>query len=191
MKKSNLRRADMVFSIVLMILSACTMIESISLLLNPFGRPFEDVRGDDIKNNIIYWYQSLGLVPFIIAAFTFICALFLLYIARKDGAKFDFVNKTAITGLLKNREFQAAVIITVILSIYVFILMPVCRSTLDFFPRFQGFPYLIATFLMLFTMMVIFGKKKFKNVLTAALVSALAATGIAYGFGMLALIPLP
>lgn len=191
MKKSNLRRADLVFSIFLMVLSACTMIRSIGLLLSPFGRSLENVSGDDLKYNILHWYQSLGLVPFIIAVFIFICALFLFYIARKDGAKFDFFHKTAIIGLLKNREFQAAVIITTILSIYVFVLMPTCRAVLDFFPRFQGFPYLVATFLMLFSMMVVFGQKSLKHILTAALISALAATGIAVGFGMLALIPLP
>ena len=92
MKKSTLRRADLVFSIVLMVISVATMIESVKLLFNPFGRDFEDVKGDDIKNSIETWYQSVGLVPFIIAAFIFICALCLFHFARREGARFDFIN---------------------------------------------------------------------------------------------------
>lgn len=50
---------------------------------------------------------------------------------------------------------------------------------------------MIATFLMLFLMMVIFGTKKLKSILSYFVASALTAAAIAYGFGMLALIPLP
>lgn len=68
---------------------------------------------------------------------------------------------------------------------------PFAGEYLDFFPRFQGFPFMIATFLMLFLMMVIFGKKSVKQIAKNFVASALAAGAIAYGFGMLALIPLP
>lgn len=191
MKKSTLRRADMVFSIVLMILSFCTMVESVKLLFNPFGRDFEQVRGDDIKNSILTWYQSAGLVPFVIAVFIFICALVLFHFARREGARFDFLKWESAQHLLKNREFRVAVTTTAILSVYIFVLMPVCRKYLNFFPRFQGFPFLIATFVMLFSMMLIFGPKKIPNILFSLVISALTAGAIAYGFGMLALIPLP
>ena len=191
MKKSTLRRADLVFSIVLMVISVATMIESVKLLFNPFGRDFEDVKGDDIKNSIETWYQSVGLVPFIIAAFIFICALCLFHFARREGARFDFINFNNIRALLKNEEFRVAVIVTAILCAYIFVFMPLCREYLDFFPRFQGFPFMIATFLMLFLMMVIFGTKKLKSILSYFVTSALTAAAIAYGFGMLALIPLP
>lgn len=191
MKKSTLRRADLVFSIVLMVISVATMIESVKLLFNPFGRDFEDVKGDDIKNSIETWYQSVGLVPFVIAAFVFICALCLFHFARREGARFDFINFNNIRALLKNEEFRVAVIVTAILCAYIFVFMPLCREYLDFFPRFQGFPFMIATFLMLFLMMVIFGTKKLKSILSYFVASALTAAAIAYGFGMLALIPLP
>ena len=160
-------------------------------MFNPFGRDFEDVKGDDIKNSIETWYQSVGLVPFIIAAFIFICALCLFHFARREGARFDFINFNNIRALLKNEEFRVAVIVTAILCAYIFVFMPLCREYLDFFPRFQGFPFMIATFLMLFLMMVIFGTKKLKSILSYFVASALTAAAIAYGFGMLALIPLP
>ena len=191
MKKSTLRRADLVFSLVLRFISIAAMIESVKLLFNPFGRDFEDVKGDDIKNSIETWYQSVGLVPFIIAAFILICALFLFHFARKEGARFDFIKLDNIRTLLKNEELRVAVIITAILCAYIFAFMPLCREYLDFFPRFQGFPFMIATFLMLFSMMVVFGKKKIKDIFCYFIASALAAGAIAYGFGMLALIPLP
>lgn len=191
MKKSSLRRADLVFSLVLMGISIAAMIESVKLLFNPFGREFEQIKGDDLKACIENWYQSVGLVPFIIAAFLLVCALFLFHFARKEGARFDFIKLDNLRTLLKNEEFRVAVIVTVILCAYVFAFMPLCRKYLDFFPRFQGFPFMIATFLMLFLMMAVFGKKTLKGMLSYLLVSALAAGAIAYGFGMLALIPLP
>lgn len=191
MKKSTLRRADLVFSLVLMIVSAAAMIESVKLLFNPFGRDFETVKGDDIKASIETWYQSAGLVPFVIAAFLFICALFLLHFALREGAKFDFMRCSNIRILLKNKEFRVAVTITAILCAYIFAFMPLCRRYLNFFPRFQGFPFMIATFLMLFLMMTVLGEKSVRHGLKSLLISALAAGSIAYGFGMLALIPLP
>lgn len=191
MKKSTLRRADLVFSVFLMVISIVAMIESVKLLFNPFGRDFEDVRGDDIKASLETWYQSVGLVPFIIAAFVFICALCLFHFARREGARFDFIKLDNVRALLKNEEFRVAVIVTVILSAYIFAFMPLCREYLDIFPRFQAFPFMIATFLMLFCMMVVFGEKKLVPIVKYFVASALAAGAIAYGFGMLALIPLP
>ena len=191
MKKSALRRADMVFSLVLMAVSVWTMMESVKLLFNPFGRDFSKVRGDDIKASIETWYQSAGLVPFVIACFLLICALFLFHFARREGARFDFIKLDKVRTLLKNEEFRVAAVVIGILSIYVFVLMPLCRSHLDLFPRFQGFPFLVATFIMLFDMLVIFGYKKAIKILVSLVISAAAAGAIAYGFGMLALIPLP
>lgn len=191
MKKSTLRRADLVFSVFLMVISIAAMIESVKLLFNPFGRDFEDIRGDDIKASLETWYQSVGLVPFIIATFVFICALCLFHFARREGAWFDFIKLDNVRALLKNEEFRVAVIVTVILSAYIFAFMPLCRGYLDIFPRFQAFPFMIATFLMLFCMMVVFGEKKLVPIVKYFVASALAAGAIAYGFGMLAMIPLP
>ena len=181
----------MVFSAFLMVISIAVMIDSVKLLFNPFGRDFEDIRGDDIKASLETWYQSVGLVPFIIATFVFICALCLFHFARREGARFDFIKLDNVRALLKNEEFRVAVIVTVILSAYIFAFMPLCREYLDIFPRFQAFPFMIATFLMLFCMMVVFGEKKLVPIVKYFVASALAASAIAYGFGMLALIPLP
>ena len=93
--------------------------------------------------------------------------------------------------LLKNREFKVAVSITVILLVYIKGLIPFFRKTIDFFPKFQAFPFMIATFIMLFVMMIAFSERTKKHVVTSLIVSAVSAAAISYGFGMLALIPLP
>ena len=191
MKKSTLRRADLVFSLVLMAISVFCMITSIKSFFNPFGRDFARVSGDDIKNSIMEWYLSPALVPFIFAACLFLCAFLLYQNARKDGAKFDFLTKEKITAFLKNRELHVAVIIIGILAVYIKGLIPFCRAYLDIFPKFQGFPFMIATWICLMAQMIIFSKKTPVKIVLAVVIAAAASAAITYGFGMLALIPLP
>ena len=120
-----------------------------------------------------------------------ICAIALFRFAWKEGARFDFIKKENVQKLLKNREFKVAVSITVILLVYIKGLIPFFRKTIDFFPKFQAFPFMIATFIMLFVMMIAFAERTKKHVVTSLIVSAVSAAAISYGFGMLALIPLP
>jgi len=191
MEKKNLRRADLGFSIVLMLISVYVFLQSIVMFFNPFGRSFARVSGDSIKDNIINWYTSPALMPFILAIVLMICAIFLYRNARKEGAKFDFVKIDKIIALVKSREFFSFAVVAGMLCLYIFVFMPVCRSYLDIFPRFQAFPFMIATFLYLFLMMLIFGEKKPKNIIISVIVAAAAAGFIALGFGVLAMIPLP
>ncbi len=191
MKKSTLRRADLVFSYVLMIIAIYTMIESISLFFNPFGRDFELVEGDTIKRTIEKWYESPALMPFLLSFIILYLAFALKKVAVKDGAKLDFINLENFKKFINLRETKVATIIIAILSLYVFVLIPVCRDTLNFFPKFQGFPFMIATFISMSLQMVIFNKKTPKAILTSLLVAAIASGAITYGFGVLALIPLP
>ena len=107
------------------------------------------------------------------------------------GARLDFFKMEKIQKLLKDRELRVAVSITVILLVYIKGLIPFLRKTIDFFPKFQAFPFMIATFIMLFVMMIAFAERTKKHVVTSLVVSAVSAAAISYGFGMLALIPLP
>jgi hypothetical protein len=50
---------------------------------------------------------------------------------------------------------------------------------------------MLATFVYLFSTMVIFNKKSFKKILFSLITAAIAAGVIAYGFGIAAMIPLP
>ncbi|RHQ24572.1 hypothetical protein DWZ08_08920 [Clostridiaceae bacterium AF29-16BH] len=189
MKKDTLRRADLIFSLVLMGISVFTLIESYSLLCNPFQRA--DITQEAIASNIADWYESIAIVPMILAVFIMICTIALFRFAWKEGARFDFIKKENVQKLLKNREFKVAVSITLILLVYIQGLLPLFRKTIDFFPKFQAFPFMIATFIMLFVMMIAFAERTKKHVVTSLIVSAVSAAAISYGFGMLALIPLP
>ena len=127
----------------------------------------------------------------ILAVFIMICAIALFRFAWKESARLDFFKLEKIQKLLKDREFRVAVSITVILLVYIKGLIPFFRKTIDFFPKFQAFPFMIATFIMLFVMMIAFAERTKKHVVTSLVVSAVSAAAISYGFGMLALIPLP
>ena len=178
MKKTTLRRMDLVFSIILMMLSVWIMINCVKMFFNPFGREFARVSGEDIKDSILNWYLSPALVPFIFACCLMICAIALYKIARANG-------------LLHNHEMHVAVLVIAILTIYIKGLIPLCRAALDIFPTFQGFPFMIATFVCLVAQMIVFSKKNAKKMIAAVVVAAIAAAAVTYGFGTLAMIPLP
>lgn len=191
MEKKTLRRADLVFSIILIVVSVLTMIESIKLFFNPFGRDFEKVSPEDVKACITNWYESPALLPFILAAILLFLAVCLMHVALKDGAKLDFFTKEKIHAFFHNRETGVAAIVIGILCIYIFVLIPQCRSYLDFFPTFQGFPFMVATFISLAAQMIVFNEKKIKKIVQSLVIAALAAAAVTYGFGTLAMIPLP
>lgn len=191
MEKSTLRKADLVFSIVLMFLSVWILIQSAKLFFNPFGRSMEDINPDELKTLLIQWYQSPALLPAILAMLLLLCAVILMHYALRQGAKLDFFTKENLKKLLHKREFYVVLIVVFTLYLYIFAAIPVCRRFLNFFPRFQGFPFMIATFLYLLSMMVIFNKKKMRQLLISLAISAGAAGAITYGFGVIAMIPLP
>ncbi len=191
MKKSTLRRADLVFSCVLMVIAIYSMVEAVSVFINPMGMDFDRLKGDAIKSAIEGWYKSPGLMPFLLGIVIFFLAMVLRDIAVKDGARFDFFTKAHVKHFLALRETRVAAIIIAIFCLYVFVLIPQCRAAFNFFPKFQGFPFMIATFVFLALQMVIFNKHTVKAVLTSLLVAAVASGAITYGFGMVAMIPLP
>ena len=191
MEKQNLRRADLLFSLFLMIFSAFFFYQSVKLFFNPFGRAFEKVNAEDIKNGILEWYKSPALLPLLLSATIFILAILLLHYAIRDGARLDFFKKEKFVDILKNKEFKAVIIITMLLCGYVFVLIPICRDYLDFFPTIQGFPFFIATFIFMFTFIVTFNKKSIGKIITSLLVALIASASITFAFGNLVLIPLP
>ncbi|OON97664.1 MAG: hypothetical protein ATN31_07905 [Candidatus Epulonipiscioides saccharophilum] len=191
MKKSTLHRIDLVFSIILMIISIATIISSYQLFINPFGRSADKVTPESIQLEIDQWYTSPALVPFLLAIVLAICAISLFMTAIKDGARFDFFSISKLKFVLTQRETWIFFIIVAILSLYIFVLIPTCRQYLNFFPKFQGFPFMIATFICLAAQMLIFSEKTLKKLLTCVLVAAVSAFVITYGFGVLAMIPLP
>jgi hypothetical protein len=190
-EKSSLRRADLLFSVFLIIGSFLYFIETIKLFINPFGRTWETVPAEAFKETFTFWYQSPALLPFLVSILLFLCGLVLLRVARKDGARLDFISKAKIAVFLRNREFRTFIVTAVLICVYAFVLIPQCRTYLNIIRGFRGFPFFVATFLYLFAMMMAFGNKRKRHLFTSLLVSVLASGFVTYAFGTLAKIPLP
>lgn len=92
MEKSSLRRADLVFSLLLMLGSLWFMIQSIKLFLNPFGRKWEAVPAEAIKETLTFWYKSPALMPFFVSLLVLLCSIMLFHVAMKAGARIDFIR---------------------------------------------------------------------------------------------------
>lgn len=145
------------------------------------------------------WYRSAGLVPMIVSFLLGVCAVFLFLKARSDGAKFDFFTKEKIKGFFNGREFRVASIIIGLLAVYIFILLgPVEESIYNLFynlglPWFiTGYvPYILMTFIFLGSFMIIFNKKKKKEIILSVIIALITSVLIAFLFGELAMILLP
>lgn len=186
-----MRRADLLFSIALILGSLWFMIQSIKLFLNPFGRKWEAVPAEAVKETLTFWYKSPALMPFFVSLLVLLCAVMLFHVAMKSGARIDFIKKDTLIAFLKNREFQSFVIITLLLCVYAFVLIPVCGKLLVRIRIIRGFSFFIATFIYLLSMMLAFGHKTIKHLGRSLLVSLLVSGFVTYAFGTLAKIPLP
>ncbi len=167
MEKSSLRRSDMIMSIVIALYAIGMFIMALRLQLNTLEK------GKD-------WFKSAGLFPIIVSALLLFCAALLFLRARKDGARFDFFTSTKVTRFLKTREFLVASGVIALLAVYIFVLIPI-----------KWIPYEIATFIFLTTFMIIFNDKTPKKIGFSIIMSIIATIVITYGFGELAMIPLP
>jgi hypothetical protein len=190
-EKTSLRRADLVFSVFLIFVSFGFFIESIKLFVNPFRRAWEAVPAEAVKETLTLWYKSPALLPFLVSILLLVCSLALFHVARKDGARLDFITKEKFTAFFRNAEFRAFVITALLLCVYAFALIPLCRTYLNVLRGFRGFPFFVATFLYLFAMMMAFDNKHKRHLLISLLVSVLASGFVTYAFGTLAKIPLP
>jgi len=191
MKKTTLRRADLLFSVVLMLVSIWFGIKSALLFSNPFSKEWDILTEKEVQENLEVWFKSPGLIPLIFSVFLFICAVVLFVTAFKEGARFDFFTKEKTIAFLKNNEFHTALIVIGFLFAYIFILMPLCREYLNFIPEFQGFPFLIATFIYLAVFTIFFGEKTKKKIISSLIVSAAGSGLITLCFSVGAKILLP
>jgi len=191
LKKETLRRADLIFSIILMLVSIWFGVKSILLFSNPFSKDWDIITQEEIDRNLSEWFKSPGLIPLIFSFFLLVCSIVLLITAIKQGARFDFFKKEKILALFKNKEFHTASIVIGLLAIYLFIMLPISRKYLNFIPRFQGLPFLIATFIYLSVFIIIFNEKTKKKIITSLIVAACASGFVTISFGVVAKILLP
>jgi hypothetical protein len=164
-EKRNLRRADLVTSVILLLFSGFVFFEAFKLVSKTLEK------GKD-------WYTSAGLFPLIVSVCLALCALLLLLRAWKDGARLDFMNAPGFKAMVDNKEVRVATIIIGWLAIYIFGLLKVL-------------PYWLATFVFLFVFMLCFKKITLKSIITMLIISVCATVALTYGFGTLAMIPLP
>lgn len=165
MEKRNLRRADLITSTVLFLFSMLVFFEAFKLFSKTVTKGKE-------------WYMSSGLFPLIVSICLALCALLLFVRAWKDGARLDFMNSTGMKALRANKEFRVALIVIGWLAVYIFILLEVL-------------PYWLGTFVFLFVFMLFFKKVTVKSLITMLIISVCATIALTYGFGTLAMIPLP
>ena len=83
MEKTTLRRADLAFSVALILASLGYMFESVRIFFNPFGRKWENVPAESVKDAITRWYESPALLPFLVGLLLLVCAVSLLHVARR------------------------------------------------------------------------------------------------------------
>ena len=191
MKKDTLRRADLLFSIVLILVSIWFGVKSVLLFPNPFSKDWDRLTSEEIQANLDAWFKSPGLIPLIFSVFLLICSIVLLVTAVKQGARFDFFTKEKITTFLKNNELHTALIVIGLLFGYIYILIPLCRNYLNLFSQYQWFPFLIATFTYLAVFIIIFNEKTRKKIITSFIVAAAGSGFITLSFGVAAKILLP
>ncbi len=188
--KSTVRRFDLVTSIVLIIFSIWLAYESYKLFANPFGKA--TITDEEIVKNLESWYTSPGLIPIIICGVLLVLSIALLVTAIKDGARFDFFTKEKIATLKTNRELKTFVTVVGTLAIYIYGLIPLCRSYLHFFYNFQGFPFAIATSIYVSGIAIIYQRERTKrNIIISIIVGISAAFIITVLFNKVALIMLP
>lgn len=191
MKKQTLRRADLLFSVVLMLLSIWFGIKSVMLFPNPFSKDWDLLTQEEIQENLDVWFKSPGLIPLIFSVFLLICAIVLMITVIKDGAKFDFFTKEKTIAFLKNNEFHTALIVIGLLFGYIFILIPLCRNYLNLIPQYQWLPFFIATFIYLSVFIIIFNEKTKKKIITSLVVAFAGSAFVSGCFGIAAKILLP
>jgi len=221
LSKKTSRYADLVFGIILVFLSFWFGIRSIFLFKNPFGKSVEQLTAEQIEKNLADWYNSPGLIPLIFSSLILLCAIYLILNSIKELKKIKIIEETvrieenekenkeevvnnieedveeAIEkeeeqkGFFAKGEFIISVKVIGLLGAYLFIVIPLFRKYLNLFPAFQGFPFLLATFVYLATFIIVFNEKTAKKIITSLIVAAAGSGAITIGFGLAAKILLP
>ena len=100
--------------------------------------------------------------------------------ALSAGANLKFITKSNFTNLIRSSEFRATTTVITLIATYIFVLLPL-----------KWLRYEYATFIFIFGFMTLFNHKNKKTILKGLLISIIATMLLTYGFGELAMIPLP
>lgn len=164
LKKESLRKADVIFSIVLILLG-------IYVLINALKMPVTGLPGTVEQE----FYIAPGFLPAIVAIVLIIMGLALLINGLKSGGKISKKDIINVIQAIKSENFVKSVIMIALIIIYTFILI-------------GRLPFFWATFIFLTISMFFLRATSWWRII---LISALASLIITYSFGTLARIPLP
>lgn len=166
MNKQTLRKMDLITSILLLIISVAGCIMSVQLVVKTLqsGRQ---------------WFESAGLFPMLVTFFLGMCSISLFLTAKKDGAGFDFLTKEKVLALAGMKEFKTGSLVVGLFGLYIFIMMT------------PGRQYELATFFYLLVSMLVFQKRSKKSIIKSIVIAAVATAVLTFGFGQLAMVPLP
>lgn len=122
------------------------------------------------------WFYSPGFFPIFVGFVLFILGSIMFINEYKNGARFNIQNTQSITKLTNNDEVKKSCIAIGTLAIYIFVL-------------FGRIPFIISTFIYLFTTMTIFRTNKFA-LWKICLISLLFSIFLYVFFVMIAKVPL-
>jgi len=162
MDKKKLRSADLLTSIICIIIGLIFTIVSIKLILSSRIR---DTR----------FYMSLGFVPLLLSISFISIFVNILRNAIKEGGSLSLFLPAKIIATIKRPEEIKALFVMSWIGIYIFVLM-------------KFFPYTISTSIFLFVFISVFYPKKFIKV---AIITICVSIAVTYMFGTVANVILP
>lgn len=164
LKKESLRKADVLFSIILIALGIYVLINSIKMPVTGLPGTVEQE-----------FYIAPGFFPTIIAIVLMIMGLILLINGIRSGGMITKKDLENFIKFIKSQIFLKSIIMVTLIVIYTFLLI-------------GRLPFFWATFIFLASSMLFLRATSWWKVIV---ISALSSLLITYCFGNLARIPLP
>ena len=163
--KESLRKADIVFGILLIIVSAFFLFQSLTM-------PIEGLKA---KNRAEISYTAPGLVPAVVCTILIILGIILIIQTLREGTRLKKEDFSAVIRWCTSKQSRNMWAVIGIFFIYIFIMI-------------GRLPYIASTFIFLAGFMFYFKAAKLWKILV---ISAAATAVIAYSFGEFMMIPLP
>jgi len=163
--KKTIRKCDVAFGSVLVILSAVFFMLAFNMPILAVGRTSA---GPEIST-------APGLLPMVVSATLFLMGITLVFSALREGGRISREDIKKAIARIKTPESRRMLVISIIIITYAFGLL-------------SRIPFTVATFIYLAVFMFIF---KATHPVKIILISAITAVLIWFFFGPIALIPLP
>jgi len=165
MEKKDLRKKDIIASLIMLVLGIFTLVESFRMIF------FTNLPG--VKD--IGWFVAPGVFPFMLSVGLIIMSLIILSIAYRESGRMKFESWRKLSKYFRSKDTFIMMAEIGLLFFYVFILLTKLHFTL-------------ATISYLFLSMFIVKAASWFKI---AIISVLVSLSITYLFGNLFKIPLP